>query len=200
MTGKVLNVTDCPGGWRNDPAYIYIGRSSAYGRDVWGNPYTVGVEGMSRDEVLSLYVAWLKEQVNGNTSFPHRLYGLYGKNLVCHCAPAPCHGDFLLRLTNRLKAFEVKYGRKPEDFSDISVFGDQARLACMRDEMKAITLDHGRRIRGEMRAAAEQAARDELGKETDDPLVEWRAFRKRWLDPLLRYELPTYRAPLGQGG
>jgi hypothetical protein len=79
---------------RGDPnipaGAVYIGRPST-----WGNPYSIG-RGRSRAEVIAAYREWL---------FTCNLIGdvireLKGKDLICHCAPKPCHGDVLLEIAN----------------------------------------------------------------------------------------------------
>lgn len=74
------------------PDAIYVGRPSK-----WGNPFKIGRDG-TREEVLIKYrsrilnilmftdTAWLDE--------------LKGKDLICWCAPLPCHADVLLELAN----------------------------------------------------------------------------------------------------
>ena len=72
------------------PGAIYIGRGGP-----WGNPFIIGRDG-DRVEVIALYKAWLLRQ-------PHlleRLHELRGRDLVCWCKPAACHGDTLLELAN----------------------------------------------------------------------------------------------------
>lgn len=72
------------------PGAIYIGRGGP-----WGNPFIIGRDG-DRLEVIALYKAWLLRQ-------PHlleRLHELRGRDLVCWCKPAACHGDTLLELAN----------------------------------------------------------------------------------------------------
>ncbi len=72
---------------------IYIGRGSK-----WGNPFRIGemyningthFDNASREEVIKLYVYWFPAHLRA--SLPE----LVGKNLVCYCAPLPCHGDWL---------------------------------------------------------------------------------------------------------
>jgi len=70
---------------------VYVGRPT-----FWGNPYIVGKDG-TREEVVAKY----RQLFDGNP----RLQGmarqeLRGKDLVCWCAPAPCHGDILLEIAN----------------------------------------------------------------------------------------------------
>lgn len=72
------------------PGAVYIGRPGK-----WGNPFVIGRDG-SRDEVIAKYRAWLL----GNERLMAALPELRGKDLVCWCAPAPCHGDVLIELAN----------------------------------------------------------------------------------------------------
>jgi hypothetical protein len=62
----------------------------------WGNHYRIGVHG-SREQVIAKFEAWLRAS-------PVRMRivreELRGKDLVCHCAPLPCHADVLLRIAN----------------------------------------------------------------------------------------------------
>ena len=70
---------------------VYVGRPSR-----WGNPYLIGRDG-TRAEVIARYEADL-------VADPARmatLVTLRGRDLVCWCAPLPCHADVLLRLANR---------------------------------------------------------------------------------------------------
>lgn len=72
------------------PEAVYIGRPS-----IWGNPFVIGADG-DRVTVISKYERWLVQQ----NDLVGRLDELRGKDLVCFCAPAACHGDVLLRLAN----------------------------------------------------------------------------------------------------
>lgn len=70
---------------------VYVGRPGK-----WGNPFVIGRDG-TRDEVIAKYRAWIVTQ-------PARMAALAelrGKDLVCWCAPLPCHADVLLDLANR---------------------------------------------------------------------------------------------------
>jgi hypothetical protein len=68
---------------------VYIGRPSK-----WGNPFVIGKDG-SRAEVILKYENWICQSM-----LVGQLDELKGKDLVCWCAPAGCHGDVLLRLAN----------------------------------------------------------------------------------------------------
>jgi hypothetical protein len=69
---------------------VYIGRPTK-----WGNPFVMGRDG-NRVEVILKYEKWICDQPNLLAD----LHELTGKNLICWCAPDPCHGDILLKLAN----------------------------------------------------------------------------------------------------
>lgn len=71
---------------------VYVGRPSK-----WGNPFVIGRDG-TREEVVEKYRRWIQTQ-------PHLLQALpelTGADLVCWCAPLPCHADVLLELARLL--------------------------------------------------------------------------------------------------
>lgn len=70
---------------------VYIGRGSP-----WGNPFKIGADG-NRDEVCDKFEAYL----NSHPELKRRVQEeLVGKNLVCFCKPARCHGDAILKIAN----------------------------------------------------------------------------------------------------
>jgi len=71
------------------PNSVYIGRPSK-----WGNPFTIGRDG-TREEVIEKYREWLKTQPQLIEAAKRELAG---KDLVCFCAPKPCHGDVLVEI------------------------------------------------------------------------------------------------------
>lgn len=73
---------------------IYIGRPSR-----WGNPFVIGKDG-DRAAVIAKYRAWLLANPEMVATAKR---DLAGKDLVCFCSPAPCHGDVLLEVANGLK-------------------------------------------------------------------------------------------------
>ena len=82
---SVLNARHA--GKRPHPTAVYIGRPSP-----WGNPFAVGKDG-TREEVIARYIGHLQQ----NPELVDRIrVELAGKDLVCWCAPAACHGDILL--------------------------------------------------------------------------------------------------------
>lgn len=87
------------------PDAVYVGRPSK-----WGNPFEIGKDAKgvywNRQDVINLYEAWL--QSNEKEGLMLELHELKGKDLVCWCAPLPCHADILLELAN--KTDEAKIG------------------------------------------------------------------------------------------
>ena len=85
-TPRVLNrpAGTCPKG------AVYIGRPSK-----WGNPFFVGAHG-TREAVIARYRQWLMTQ----PQLLADLHELRGRDLVCYCAPLPCHGHVLRELAN----------------------------------------------------------------------------------------------------
>lgn len=78
---------------RDAPAgAVYVGRPSPY-----GNPFIIGKDG-TREEVIKKFEDWL---LNKADILYYRIREeLAGKDLVCWCAPKPCHADILLRIVN----------------------------------------------------------------------------------------------------
>lgn len=84
---------------------IYIGRPSK-----WGNPFRLDSRsGMTgRFKVIGRYRRWMSGDPDiiryvgrEPPSMEDVRRELRGKDLVCWCAPLPCHGDVLLELANR---------------------------------------------------------------------------------------------------
>ena len=80
---------------------VYIGRGSK-----WGNPFRIGPDG-DRVAVIALYERWLADQ----HPLLRALDELRGRDLVCFCAPRPCHGDLLLRLANATRDARIAWWR-----------------------------------------------------------------------------------------
>ena len=83
----VLNKYRC----RTPPGAVNIMRGGA-----WGNPFVIGKDG-GRAEVIEKYRRWLWARIKADKAFAARVRALHGKDLVCCCAPAACHGDVLER-------------------------------------------------------------------------------------------------------
>lgn len=78
----------------DQPYDVFIGRPSK-----WGNPFVVGRDGKTREEVIAKYEAWIKTQPALLAALPE----LRGKRLACPCTrgrPKPCHGAVLARLAD----------------------------------------------------------------------------------------------------
>ena len=71
---------------------IYVGRPSQ-----WGNPFEIGKHG-TRAEVIERYREYL--HTDGAHLRAIAKQELRGKDLVCWCAPLPCHADILLKIAN----------------------------------------------------------------------------------------------------
>lgn len=85
---------------KREPYDVYIGRGRG---SKWGNPFTFKPDTLAqfvvpKDEVLTRYEAWLREQ----PELMAALHELRGKVLGCWCAPRPCHGDILARLADEV--------------------------------------------------------------------------------------------------
>ena len=80
---------------------VYIGRGSK-----WGNPFRIGADG-DRAAVITKHEAWLRDQ----HELLRLLDELRGCDLVCFCAPRPCHGDLLLRLANATREDRIAWWR-----------------------------------------------------------------------------------------
>ena len=73
---------------RNAPAdAVYIGRGSP-----WGNPFAIGKDG-DRQAVIEMFRDRVLPTLDVSV--------LRGKDLVCFCAPAACHGDLILKKANQ---------------------------------------------------------------------------------------------------
>jgi hypothetical protein len=86
MLPKVLNKYHSNDG-------VYIGRPSK-----WGHPYTI-TKTFGRPQAIEAYRKYLKAHPDLVEDVKKELKG---KNLVCFCAPLPCHGDILLRIANEV--------------------------------------------------------------------------------------------------
>lgn len=90
-TTKVVNKD------KGDEYDIYIGRGSP-----WGNPYAIGDEGMSRDDVIEKYKSYFLENFINKPEQLKALKSLKNKTLGCHCKPFACHGDVISEYLNSI--------------------------------------------------------------------------------------------------
>jgi hypothetical protein len=84
----VLNRRDFPG--RLPPRTKLVDRTT-----LLGNPFHIGPDG-SRDEVIAKYEAYVRSR----PELMALIRELRGWNLMCWCAPLPCHAEVILRLAN----------------------------------------------------------------------------------------------------
>lgn len=63
---------------------------------IWGNPFKIGQDG-TRAEVIEKYRAWIASRPD---LMARARQELAGHDLICCCAPLPCHGDVLLEIAN----------------------------------------------------------------------------------------------------
>jgi len=77
---------------------VYVGRPTK-----WGNPFIIndpllprGLE-QKRQMVIDEYRRYILDRPSMLADLPE----LKGKDLVCWCAPLPCHADVLLELANK---------------------------------------------------------------------------------------------------
>lgn len=73
---------------------VYVGRPSK-----WGNPWLLGVDG-TREQVITMFILGLFDPTSILHLLLDDLHEIRGKDLVCYCAPKPCHADVLLKLAN----------------------------------------------------------------------------------------------------
>jgi hypothetical protein len=89
MSLKILNVHKCTEAELDNG--VYVGRGSIY-----GNPFRIGRDG-SRKECIQKY----KEKILGDAAFLTFIkMNLRGKDLICFCAPLPCHAEVLAEIAN----------------------------------------------------------------------------------------------------
>ena len=73
---------------------VYVGRGRG---SRWGNPFREGRDG-TREEAIAKFEEYAIKRLGRE---PNWLEPLRGKDLICWCAPKPCHADVLLRLANK---------------------------------------------------------------------------------------------------
>ena len=114
---RVLNIDRLD--YKVTPGAVYIGRAMPqYGLpgSKWCNPFEI--DKYDRVEVINKFKLWLYATPEGrarliaeytlsagyvadlNGPLINYIHELRGRDLVCWCAPEPCHGDVLLQLAN----------------------------------------------------------------------------------------------------
>jgi hypothetical protein len=74
------------------PGSVYVGRPTRL-----GNPFTV--EKYGRGKAIKMYAVWIMEPENRKLRKEMRRK-LKGKDLVCWCAPDPCHANIIMEIAN----------------------------------------------------------------------------------------------------
>lgn len=72
---------------------VYVGRPSPY-----GNPFQMGRDG-TREEVIAKFREFVEARPEIKSSIRENLRG---KDLICFCAPLPCHAGILLEIANEV--------------------------------------------------------------------------------------------------
>lgn len=72
---------------------VYVGRPSLY-----GNPFEIGKHG-TREDVIRRYKNEVLSEMS-KAQLDLLRANLKGKDLICWCAPLPCHADVLLEIAN----------------------------------------------------------------------------------------------------
>lgn len=72
---------------------VYVGRPT-----MWGNPFVVGRDG-TQAECVELYREWINASAQTDLREAAR-QTLRGMDLVCWCAPNPCHAEVLMEIAN----------------------------------------------------------------------------------------------------
>ncbi|BCO11168.1 hypothetical protein GEOBRER4_n0424 [Citrifermentans bremense] len=111
MTTEVINIKDAPAGWRENPAYVYIGRSGRGMSSLFGNPVRFGYKCPTCKQLHPYndegrwemcYRLYLEKRLFADRQFKELVKRLRGKTLVCFCKPNPCHGDILAEYAEKL--------------------------------------------------------------------------------------------------
>jgi hypothetical protein len=61
----------------------------------FGNPFEIGRDG-DRREVIDKYRVYFHDRIKSNKRFKNDVLQLLGKDLVCWCAPLPCHAQVII--------------------------------------------------------------------------------------------------------
>jgi len=74
------------------PNSVFVGRPT-----IWGNPFWIGRVHGTREQVIEKFRRYLQDRPD---LIERARQELRGKNLICFCAPLPCHADVLLEVAN----------------------------------------------------------------------------------------------------
>lgn len=84
---------------------VYIGRPSVYGNPFSHIPsfYPDVTVVDTREESIARYREYFYERIKTDPIFKMQVHELKGKDLICFCAPLPCHGDIILDYLSRFE-------------------------------------------------------------------------------------------------
>jgi hypothetical protein len=87
---------------------VYCGRPSK-----WGNPFVIGQKykgrTLTRNLAIRCFEDWFRYS-NEGLKLQGSLYELHDKDLVCFCAPLPCHCEVIVQVYNeRYKGEFIKH-------------------------------------------------------------------------------------------
>lgn len=101
----------------------YIGRKSYkfnLPQSIFANPFPLK-EGEPRGTTIEKYKKWLWEQLLEEKITKKDILSLEGKDLVCYCAPQPCHGNVLKAAFEYIKNNEKDFDAKLEKYKRIKL-------------------------------------------------------------------------------
>ena len=103
---KVIHLRLAPKDWTSNPDYVYIGRPGKGQKGYFGNPFPLA-PGADRGSTLEKFETWARARLASDSEYRAAVKALWGKILICFCAPLGCHGDVLAVLCGELNADEV---------------------------------------------------------------------------------------------
>ena len=167
----------------------YIGRPSPL-----GNPFRIGEDG-TREETIQKYRTWLWEQMQQQTPAYIELLQLAKKaervplNLVCSCAPEPCHGDIIKKAIDWIWQQQEKQYMRAISTPDWGEFDNlppnpEMRIQWVRDNVPEITW-----------TCIDDDIRDDVAIVTSHDLRE----RRKWKRPTIQRTPQHIRAAREQG-
>jgi hypothetical protein len=57
---------------------------------------------LGKGTTLACFEVWARQRLEEDPEYRQKVSELHGKNLVCFCAPKPCHASILERLAGEL--------------------------------------------------------------------------------------------------
>lgn len=90
---------------------VYVGGACIYvpsSDGKWGTPFFIGNKRVEREQASALYRDWLLH--GDGQKLLDDIGELVCKDLICWCAPLPCHADILLQLAATRKEEDSSKG------------------------------------------------------------------------------------------